>query len=88
MEKIPKMDDLDKAPPSTHKNVDKSKTLITQMVNKISAKNVAEELLPISMENIAKLTRELDEEKADLAEKAKSIEQQLRANPHNKNLQK
>ena len=83
-----KGNEIDKPPPSPQKNIDKSKTLITQMVNKISAKNVAEELLPISIENISKLTRSLDEEKAELAEKAQNIEQQLRANPHNKNLQK
>jgi|JI6StandDraft_1071083.scaffolds.fasta_scaffold13447_3 hypothetical protein len=39
---------MEKAPISPQKNVEKSKTLITQMVNKISTKNVAEELLPIS----------------------------------------
>jgi hypothetical protein len=70
------------------KNTDRSKSLISQMVNKIAAKNIAEELLPISSETINKLINEIEIEKAELVDKAMSYQLQLSSNPHNKNLQK
>lgn len=75
-------------PLSPHKNIDRSKTLITQMVNKISAKNIAEELLPISNETINKMIDQIEKEKAELVEKATGYQMQLSSNPHNKNIQK
>lgn len=75
-------------PLSPQKNINRSKTLVTQMVNKISAKNIAEELLPISNETINSLIKRLEVEKDELVEKVTAYQIQLTSNPHNKNIQK
>lgn len=86
-QQLQQMNEADK-PTSPQKNTDRSKTLISQMVSKITAKNIAEELLPISNETINKLINQIEIEKAELVDKAMGYRLQLNTNPHNKNLQK
>lgn len=68
--------------------MEKSKYLVSEMMRKIDAKNISEELYPVTNETIGELIRKMDDEIDDLKGDASRKENSLSANPNNQHLKK
>lgn len=66
----------------------KSKHMVTEMMKKIDAKNIAEELYPVGSEEILRRIQEMEREVGELKVEAERKENHLVTNPNNQHLKR